>query len=100
MKNGNRDSDDRLRDLLEWLEEFTDNLKDTEMPMPAHMHTFVRTQIRNVPRKWHQNRGRIVLELTCQKTEIAKCASEPKLQGLLAEDAVAKQYLEQKSLVT
>ena len=34
--NGKRDSDDRLRDLPEWLEEFTDNLEDTEMLVPAH----------------------------------------------------------------
>ena len=36
-KNDNRDSDELLRDLLEWLEEFTDNLEDTEMPVPAHI---------------------------------------------------------------
>ena len=28
-RNGNRDSDDRLRDLPEWLEEFTDDVEDT-----------------------------------------------------------------------
>ena len=32
-----RDSDDRLRNLPEWLEEFTDSLEDTEMPAPAHI---------------------------------------------------------------
>ena len=36
-KDDNRDSDGRLRDLPEWLEEFTDNLEDTEMSVPAHM---------------------------------------------------------------
>ena len=36
-KNDNRDSDDRLQDPPEWLEEFTDNLEDTEMPVPAHI---------------------------------------------------------------
>ena len=36
-KNDNRDSDESLRDLPEWLEEFTDNLKDTEMPVLAHI---------------------------------------------------------------
>ena len=30
-------SNDRLRDLPEWLEEFTGNLEDTEMPAPAHI---------------------------------------------------------------
>ena len=28
---------DRLRDLPEWLEEFTDNIEDTEAPVPAHV---------------------------------------------------------------
>ena len=32
-----KDSHDRLRDLPEWLEEFTDNLEDTELPAPAHI---------------------------------------------------------------
>ena len=35
--NGNQDSDDRLRDLLEWLGEFTDNLEGTEVSAPAHI---------------------------------------------------------------
>ena len=30
-------SNDRLRDLRQWLEEFTRNLEDTEMPAPAHI---------------------------------------------------------------
>ena len=33
----NRDADQRLRDLPGWLEEFADNLEDTEMPVPGHM---------------------------------------------------------------
>ena len=36
-ENGGRDADDRLRDLTEWLEEFTDNLADAETPVPAHV---------------------------------------------------------------
>ena len=31
------DPDDRMRDLLEWLEESTDNLKDTDVHVPVHM---------------------------------------------------------------
>ena len=65
-----------------------------------HPHTFLRTQIRNVTRKWYQYQGSTVLALTSQKTEIAKSACEPKAQGLLAEDALAKFYFEQKSSVT
>ena len=30
-------SDDPLADLPEWLEEFTDNLEDTELPASAHI---------------------------------------------------------------
>ena len=36
-KNGSRDSDDRMRDPPEWLEEFADNLEDTETPVPGHV---------------------------------------------------------------
>ena len=90
-RNGNRDSDDRLRDLPEWLEEFTDRTQKCLCPQ-----TLLRTQIRNVLRKWHRNQGSTVFTLSSQKTEIEKCVCEPNVQGLLAEDALAKQYLEQK----
>ena len=36
-RDGNRDSVERLRDLPEWLEEFTDNLEDTKVLAPAHI---------------------------------------------------------------
>ena len=39
-----------------------------------HPHTLLRTQIRNVLRKWHQNQGSTVSFLTSQKTEIVKSA--------------------------
>ena len=58
-------------------------------------HAFLMTHIWNVLRKWPPRST--VLTLTSQKTEIAKSASEPRLQGLLEEDALAKQYLEQKN---
>ena len=35
-RDGNRDSDDRLRDLPVWWEEFTDNLEDTGVHAQAH----------------------------------------------------------------
>ena len=60
-----------------------------------HPHTFLRTQSRNILRKWQP--GSTVLTFTSQKTEIAKSASESILRGLLAEDALAKLYLAQKS---
>ena len=63
-------------------------------------HSFLRTQIRNVLQKWYQNAGSTVFSIKSHKTEIAKSACEPKWQGLLAEDALAKLHLVQKSLVT
>ena len=36
-RDDNRDSDDRLRYLPGWLEEFTDDLEDTELLAPAHI---------------------------------------------------------------
>ena len=53
----------------------------------------------NVLRKWYQNQGGTVFTLTSQKIEIAKYACEPRRQGLLSEDALAKFYHGQKSLV-
>ena len=35
--DGNRDSDNRFRDLPEWLDWLTENLEDTEVPAPAHI---------------------------------------------------------------
>ena len=90
-RNGNRDLDDRLREIFlnGWRNSQT--IWTTQKCM--HPHTSLRTQIRNAPRKWHQNQGSMVFTLTSQKTEIVKNVCEPKLQGFLAEDALAKQYL-------
>ena len=80
-----RDSDDRLRDLLEWLEEFTHNLEDAELPASAHSSRDPDSErpMKVAPRK-HS-----IFILTSQKTEIAKSACEPRLLGLCAEDAPA-----------
>ena len=53
-KDDNRDAEECLRDLLQWLEEFTDNL---ETHKRLCVHTFLRTQIRNVLRKWQKDQG-------------------------------------------
>ena len=81
-RDGNRDSDDRLRDLPEWLEEFSDNLEDTELHAPAHI-----SQDLDQEQKVVSKSRSILFILTSQKTEIAESACEPKRQGLLAEDA-------------
>ena len=54
-------------------------------------------QIRNVLQKPY--RGRTVFVLTSRKTESAKYAREPRLQGLLARSALVMPYLVQKMLV-
>ena len=50
--------------------------------------TLLKNQIRNVLRQWHP--GSMVFVLTFLKTELAKSASEPWWQGLLAEGELAK----------
>ena len=81
----NRASGDRLRDLPEWIEEFTENLEDTEVSAPAHTDSKRPTKV--APRK------QIIF------THFPKDLNFEVWQGLLAEDALAKQYLEQKILV-
>ena len=66
-KDNKGSAGDCLRDLLEWLVEFTENLEDTEVPA------------RNILRKWLP--GSTVFILTSPKTEIATYAWEPKLRG-------------------
>ena len=51
-RDGNRDWDDCLRDLPEWLEEFTDKPQDTEVHAPAHI-----SQDLDSERPWYQNQG-------------------------------------------
>ena len=81
-----------------WCETHSET-KTKETRGMAIEHTCLRTQIRNVLRKCHKNEERIVYILTSQKTEIAISACELKLRGLLAEDALAKQYFEPKSFL-
>ena len=64
----------------------------------THPQALLMIQIRNVPQKRY--RESTVSLLTSRKSEIAKYATEPRLQGLLAGNALVMQYLEQKTLVT
>ena len=65
-RDDHRASEDRLRHFPEWLEDFADDQKDTEVPAP---HTFLMSQIGNVPQKWHP--GSAVFLPTSRKIEIA-----------------------------
>ena len=81
-RKNRRNSDDPLADLPEWSEEFTDNLEDTVL----------RTQIRNVPRKYQQNQGSTVFIGTlpkdrhceiCQRTKITRAPCRKRTGGAL-----------------
>ena len=68
-RDGSRDADDSLRDLPEWLEEFTDNPEDTEVHAPAHISQDSDSES---PTKAVSKSG--VLKLTSSRTEIATSA--------------------------
>ena len=76
------------------------NLEGTEVPdlrdTPAN--PFSRFRFGTSYQKWYQ--GSTVFVRTCQKTDFARSAREPRIQGLFAGSALAKQYLEQKNSVT
>ena len=85
----------RLRDVPMWLEEFTENLEDTELPALANI-----SHDSDPERAFFKVASRsTVFALTSRKTDIAKSASEPKFQGPHAEDAMAKPYFEPQILV-
>ena len=89
-KDNNQATSNRLRDLPEWLEEFTENLEDTEVPAARDvLQTLLKILIRNVLLKWYQ--GSTAPTLKSRKTEIAKSARGVRLHGLLAGSALVKQ---------
>ena len=67
-------------DIPEWLQEFRENLVDDRVPQLRDVRIWVNT----------------VFILTSLKTEIARSARGPKLQGPVAEDALAEPYFVQK----
>ena len=96
-KEHRSNADDRLRDLPEWLEPFTDNLEDTETLAPAPVSqdsdsertTKVAEKLRKHCIFTHFSKSRDCD--VCLRTKITRA---------LAEDALAKVYHVQKSLVT
>ena len=65
---------DRLRDLPEWLEEFTENLEDTETPVPAHVSQDSGSE--RPTKVVSKSRIQSICVANCQKTEIVKYACE------------------------
>ena len=83
-------------EIPEWLQEFRENLVDDEIPVQGDSHASPSHEVslwRRLPRDvriWVSTASILI----SVETEIARSASGPKLQGLRAEDAKAKPYLE------
>ena len=87
-------------EIPEWLQEFRENLVDDEIPVHGDSHAtsshevIFRADIQRDVRIWVST----VFKLISLKTEIARSARGPKLQGPRAEDAMAKPYLVLKNV--
>ena len=89
-RENNGASDDRLRDPLEWLQEFTENLEDTEVAPPARISHDSDSE---TPIKVVSGKHSIFAHLPKQK--FANCARGPRSQGIIAENALVVLYFEQ-----
>ena len=88
-------------EIPEWLQEFRENLVDDEIPVQGGSHASSSHEASLEPTiKRREDLGKHSVCTHSLKTEIAKSVSGPKLQGLRAEDAMAKPYLEVSILVT
>ena len=88
-------------EIPEWMQEFRENLVDDEIPLQGGSHASSSHEASLEPTtKRREDLGKHNVHTHFPKTEIAKSASGPKLQGLRAEDAKAKPYLELTILVT
>ena len=86
-------------EIPEWLQEFRENLVDDEIPLQGGSHASSSHEASLEPTtKRREDSGKHSVYFP--RTEIARSASGPKLQGLRAEDAKAKPYLELTILVT
>ena len=88
-----------LHDVPEWLKEFTENIVDEwvseHRDAPASLLV---NQLQIREEKWY--RASTVFILTSRETTIATSATRPRQRGLLAENALAQPYLEQKIVVS
>ena len=80
-----------MRDLPEWLQEFTENLVDESVPDYRNAPASYSRELSSDPRGKVVS-GSTVLKLTSRRTEIARSVRGPNLQGPRAEDAMAEPY--------
>ena len=90
---------DPLRDLPEWLEEFTKSCRGRSSSTQGLTREFFSRISFRAAEKSGIGQTQY-FRLLSRRTEIAISARGPKLQGLRAEDALVKSYLVQKMLVT
>ena len=89
-RDDSQDADDCLRDLPEWLEEFTDNPEDTELLGSAHSSPASDSE--RLRKSGMKIKEGTTFVLTSQETIIVGSARERRSQGTLAEGEVANQY--------
>ena len=88
-------------EIPEWLQEFRENLVDDRVPEHGDSHASSSHEVSLEPTSTRsEDLVNTVLILISLKTEIARYARGPKLQGPRAEDAMAEPYLVQTNLVT
>ena len=88
-------------EIPEWLQGFRENLGDDETPVHGDSHASSSHEVSLEPTfKRREDLGKHSVYTHSLKTEIARSVKGPKLQGLHAEDAMAKPYLVLKNLVT
>ena len=87
-------------EIPEWLPEFREHLVDDEIPLQGGSHASSSHEASLEPKRDVRIWVSTVFILISLQTEIAKSVKGPKLQGLHAEDAMAKPYLVLKNLVT
>ena len=84
-------------DVPEWLQEFRENLVDDRVPehRDSHASSSHESSLEPTPAR-SADLGKHSVYTTSRKTEIARSARGPKLQGRRAEDALVESYLVQK----
>ena len=94
--------DQLYSEILEWLQEFRENLVDDEIPEHGDSHASSSHEVsfESTFQRREEFGVSTVFILISLKTEIARSVRGPKSQGHRAEDAMAKPYLVLKILVT